>query len=140
MGRGYWLNPSTQQTWIVDKHELWVLENSLLSGVPSDVHAHLLSLDQNKGMDEIRLAAINAGLIRLRDRRSHVSVQFSADQLNQKYFLRSVAMFLDEIVVFKDTPLVIGNFATRTETTMTLRQLLKEVLDDTLDEELRDKE
>ena len=138
MGRGYWLNPQTQQSWIVDKHELWVLENPLLSGVPANVHAHLLTLDPNKGMDEIRLAAINVGLIRLRDRRSHVSVQFSADEPNEKSVLRSVAMFLDGI--WRDTPLVIGNFATRTETTITLRQLLKEVLDDTLDEELRDKE
>ena len=121
MGRGYWLNPQTQQSWIVDKHELWVLENPLLSGVPANVHAHLLTLDPNKGMDEIRLAAINVGLIRLRDRRSHVSVQFSADEPNEKSVLRSVAMFLDGI--WRDTPLVIGNFANGTETTITLRQL-----------------
>ena len=134
MGRGFWLNPRTQQSWLVDKHELWVLENPVLSGVPADIHAHLLTLDSNKGMDEIRLAAISAGLIRLRDYSRYVSVQYNS--FDEMSFLRSVAMFLDGIVEFKDTPLRLGNFATRTETTMTLRQLLKE----TLNEELRDNE
>ena len=127
IGRGYWLNPHSQQSWIVDKHVLWVLENPLLSGVPADVHAHLLTLDPNKGMDEIRLAAVNAGLIRLRDYSRNWSVQFAADEPKEKSFLRSVFLFLDEIVVFKDTPLRIGNFATRVETTMTLRELARKV-------------
>ena len=132
MGRGYWLNPRTQQSWIVDKHELWVLENPLLSGVPANVHAHLLTLDPNLGMDEIRLASINSGLIRLRDYSRNWSIQFAvarelADDLDEKSFLRSVFLFLDEIVVFKDVPLVIGNFATRTETTITLRELGRKV-------------
>ena len=126
MGKGYWLDPKTQQSWVVDRHERFVLENPLICGVPPEIHAHLLTLDTNKAMDEIRLAAINAGLIRLRDHKKHWSVQFASD-LNEESFLRSVFLFLDEIVVFRDTPLVIGNFATRTETTITLRELARRV-------------
>ena len=133
MGKGYWLNPRTSDSWIVGRHEVWVLENPICSGVPFDVHAHLLTLDPHKGMDEIRLAAINAGLIRLREYAKNWSVQFAATKepagdLNEEMvFLRSVFLFLDEIVVFKDTPLVIGNFSTRVETTITLRELGRKV-------------
>ena len=100
MGRGYWLHPGTQESWLVHRHETWVLENP--SRIPADVHAYLLRLDPHKAMDEIRLAAINAGLIRLRDYSRNWSVQFAADDLNEKGFLRAVALFLDEIVVFKE--------------------------------------
>ena len=133
MGKGYWLNPQTQQSWTVDKHELWVIENPILSKIPADVHSKLLTLDLRLEMDQIRLAALDAGLIRLRNRSRYWSVQINS---NDKSFLRAIAMFLDGIEAFKDTPLVIGNFATQTETTITLRQLLKE----TLNEELRDNE
>ena len=126
MGKGYWLDPKTQQSWVVDRHERFVLENPLICGVPPEIHAHLLTLDTNKAMDEIRLAAIHAGLIRVRDHLRYVSVQFCADS-NEMTFLRSVFVFLDEIVLYKDTPLVIGNFATRVETTITLRELGRKV-------------
>ena len=121
MGKGYWLDPKTQQSWVVDRHERWVLENPGLNRLPQSVHQHLLTLNPSQEMDQIRLASISAGLIRIRDYDSRISVQFSADRSKIRTYLWSIFEFLDPLVTYKDTPIVIGNFATRDEVQISFR-------------------
>ena len=130
MGKGYWLDPKTNQSWVVDRHERWVLENPQLNRLPNDVHQHLLTLNPDQEMDQIRLAAISAGLVRIRDYDNKISVQFSAQRTKIRNFLWSIFEFLDSLVTWKDTPIVLGNFATRDEIQLSFRDFTTKLQND----------
>lgn len=112
MGAGFWLNPKTQNAYPVSRHELWVLdpENSRLAGISSEVYEHLKTLNPTKDQDEIRLAAVHAGLIRTRDHGNYVSVQFAARPESVQAYLRSACSFLVEKCEDRFTDLHIDNF------------------------------
>ena len=130
MGKGYWLDPKTQQSWVVDRHERWVLENPKLNRLPPDVHQYLLTLNPDQEMDQIRLAASKAGLIRIRDYDSKISVQFSVDRTKIKAYLWTIFEFLDPLVTWKDTTIVLGNFATRDEVQLSFRDFTTKLQND----------
>lgn len=123
MGAGYWLDPRTKQSWTVDRHELWVLDeqNAKTVGISQQVYEHLLTLDSSLGMNEIRMAAINVGLVRVRDQGNYVSVQFASEQVRQ--VLRAVYDFLDGVFQWKETDLVIDIFTTQASIRITLKEL-----------------
>ena len=123
MGVGFWFDPRTKQSWVVDKHELWVLkpDNAKTAGISQQVYEHLLTLDSSLGMNEIRMAAINVGLVRIRDQGNYVSVQFASDQVRQ--VLRAVYEFLSGIFKWIETELVIDIFTTQASIRITLREL-----------------
>ena len=123
MGGGYWFDPRTKQSWVVDRHELWVLDeqNAKTAGISRQVYDHLLTLDSSLGMNEIRMAAVNVGFVRIRDQGNYVSVQFASEQV--RAVLRSVYEFLDGVFQWKETDLVIDLFTTQASTRITLREL-----------------
>lgn len=125
MGAGYWLNPRTSQSWIVDRHELFILDpqNAKAVGIPQPVYEHLLTLDQSSGMDEIRLAGINVGLVRIRDHGNYVSVQFAAVESQVRSILRAIQEFCLKTFHWPETELVIDNFTSRSSIKITIREL-----------------
>lgn len=125
MGEGYWLNPRTDQSWVVTRHELWILkpENAKLIGIPDEEFARLQSLNPVRDVDEIRMAGIKAGLVRIRSHQNRISVQFSAPAHYVREILWSVLMFLDKIEQYKDTPLNIENLQLNDYTNLSLKDL-----------------
>ena len=123
MGAGYWFDPRMKRSWTVDRHELWVLDerNAKTAGISQEVYEHLLTLDSSLGMDEIRMAAINVGLVRIRDHGNYVSVQFAAEQVRE--VLRSIHEFIAGVFMWTETELAIDNFTTQASTRITLREL-----------------
>lgn len=123
MGVGYWFDPRTKQSWVVDRHELWVLEerNAKTAGISQQVYDHLLTLDPSLGMNEIRMAAINVGFVRIRDQGNYVSVQFASETVRQ--VLRATYEFLDGVFQWKETDLVIDIFTPPASIRITLREL-----------------
>lgn len=123
MGVGYWFDPRRKQCWTVDRHELWVLDerNAKTAGISQEVYEHLLTLDSSLGMDEIRMAAINVGLVRIRDHGNYVSVQFASEQ--DREVLRSIHGLLEGVFQFPEMELAIDNFTTQASTRITLREL-----------------
>lgn len=124
MGAGYWLDPRTKQSWTVDRHELWVLDeqNAKTVEISQEVYAHLKTLDPNLGMTEIRMAAINVGLVRVRDHGNYVSVQFAASE-QVREVLNSIREFLGTIFKWEETELVIDNLTSQASTRITIREL-----------------
>lgn len=133
MGFGYWLDPVKQQAWNVGRHELWVLEqrNAQAAGIPQPVYEHLLTLNPSEDQDEIRLAAIQAGMVRIRDHGNYISVQFAAERNRLRDVLLSVHKFLVEKTNDKYADLVIDNFPTGESTRLSLADLGKGLADDT---------
>lgn len=125
MGAGYWLNPKTSQSWTVDRHELFILnqQNANTVGVPQPVYDHLLTLDPSSGMDEIRLAGINVGLVRIRDHGNYVSAQFAAVEGQVRSILRAIQEFGARTFQWPETELVIDNFTNRSSIKITIREL-----------------
>ena len=123
MGVGYWFDPRTKQCWTVDRHELWELDerNAKTAGISQGVYGHLLTLDSSLGMNEIRMAAINVGLVRIRDHGNYVSVQFAAEQVRE--VLRSIHEFIAGVFQWSETELAIDNFTSQISTRITLREL-----------------
>ena len=123
MGAGYWFDPRTKQSWTVDRHELWVLDerNAKTAGISQEDYEHLLTLDSSLGMNEIRMAAINVGLVRIRDHGNYVSVQFASEQV--QIVLRSIHEFLSGVFKWPETEFHIDNFTMQASTRITLREL-----------------
>jgi len=133
MGFGYWLDPVKQQSWSVWRHELWVLDqrNAQAAGIPQAICDHLLTLNPSEGQDEIRLAAIEAGLVRIRDHGNYISVQFAAEPNRLREVLRSVHKFLAETTTDKYADIIIDNFTTRESARLSLAELGKRLAEDT---------
>ncbi len=124
---GYWLDPKTQQLWRVDRHENWVLDqtNATRAGIPKAVYDRLRTLNPATDVDEIRLAAIHAGLVRIRGYRNRIAVQFSASPTRVRETLWSVFMAIDELEAWKDTPLTLDNLAAKDSIEISLSELGK---------------
>ncbi len=125
MGNGYWLDPRQQQSYLVTRHELWVLdrENAERAGIPSEIYEHLVTLDPVRHQDEIRLAAIRCGLIRIRDHGNSISVQFSADPTQVSAYLQSVFQLLRDVGTHRFSDLRIDNFANQESVRISLEDL-----------------
>ena len=125
MGDGYWLNPKINQHWLVSRHETWILDpqNARLSGIPEQDLQRLRTLNPIRSMDEIRMAGVKAGLVRIRSHKNHISVQFAAPVSYTEEVMRSIFNFLDKIEGYKDTPVAIDNFGTGESTQISLAEI-----------------
>ena len=132
MGNGYWLDPRHQQAHLVTRHELWVLEgeNARLAGISPEVHQLLCGLDPVKHQDEIRMAAIEVGMIRTRDHGNYISVQFSARPGEVGTKLWSVVQFLRMTGTHRYSDLRIDNFASLENVRISLEELESLLLGD----------
>jgi hypothetical protein len=79
--------------------------------------------NSGRDVDEIRLAGIRVGLVRIRSYHDRISVQFAAPETHTSEFLRSVFSLLDSIESYKDTPIDIDNLETMESQRISLREL-----------------
>ncbi len=95
-GAGYWLDPRTDQAYIVTRHELWLLDkqNADKIGMRPDVFAKISAMDPSADMDAIRTEGCRMGLIRLRDHSNRWGVQFFVGSGREQDYLWSVYLFL----------------------------------------------
>ncbi|HBJ34210.1 MAG TPA: hypothetical protein DDZ51_05480 [Planctomycetaceae bacterium] len=125
MGDGFWLDPKSGQHWKVTTHDAWILngENALLVGISASEHERLTSLNPVRDVDEIRLAGIRVGLVRIRSYHNRISVQFAAPRQHVSEALSSTFSLLDGIEAYKDTPIDIDNLETGESERISLREL-----------------
>lgn len=125
MGDGFWLDPKSGQHWKVTTHDAWILnvENARLVGISASEHERLTSLNPVRDVDEIRLAGIMAGLVRIRSYHNRISVQFAAPQPQVREALSATFSLLDGIETYKDTPIDIDNLETGESERISLREL-----------------
>lgn len=111
MGKGFWLDPDDNTMYPVakfrDRHEWWLLDADNQRKVnlrPNTIAA----LDELKAKamepgtavpaDEIRLIGVKAGLIRIRDFRNNIVVQFHARRGRVRDVLWSVFLGMDKVM------------------------------------------
>ncbi|HBJ33579.1 MAG TPA: hypothetical protein DDZ51_02225 [Planctomycetaceae bacterium] len=125
MGDGYWLDPKTDQFWKVTTHDAWILnpDNARVVGISSSEHQRLMMLNPVRDVDEIRLAGIRAGLVRIRSYHDRISVQFAVSRPLVSEVLRSIFALLDNVESYKDTPIDIDNLETGDSERVSLRHL-----------------
>ncbi len=82
-GAGIWLNPKTKKWRYVTKHELFLYyrsDDARELGVPDSVLEKISDMNVIKDETPIRIEAIKAGMVRMRDKWTEVIAQFYADQ------------------------------------------------------------
>jgi len=91
-GPGFWLEPRSGALHRVVTHDRWMLDPKNQAKVcltPEQVRV-LESLDPVREIDEIRMIGVMSGLIRIRDYRNRVSVQFYSTSAEVGQMLQSV--------------------------------------------------
>ena len=122
---GYWLKPDTGEcVRVATTHDEWVRDrkNADRLGLPPEVYAEIMHYPPTS-IDEIRILAVKCGLVRIREHRRHVSVQFMAEPRRRGPILQAAAKALHGVGIHPDTELVIDDLSTNERTAMTLRDL-----------------
>ena len=126
MGAGYWLNPNNDKWFAVETtHDAWISDpqNAKAIGLPDYVYDDIAQL-QPQDVDEIRMLALHAGLVRIRDYGNSTAVQFSADPQRVPNMLWSVLVVLKgELKMHPYTELRIDNLKMRDSVTINLADL-----------------
>ena len=125
MGNGYWLNPNNDKCLQVTTHDAWIQEpqNAKAIGLPDYVYQDIAKL-QASDVDEIRMLAIHAGLVRIRDYGNYTAVQFAADPQRVPIVLWSILVVLKgELKMHPYTELRIDNLKMKDSVTLTLDDL-----------------
>jgi hypothetical protein len=122
MGVGYWLNPETGMCVQIDTtHDAWVRvkDNADRIGLSESCHKRIMEYPET-AIDEIRLAALHGGLVRIREHRWYLSVQFAAQSEQVKPVLEAVFAALVGLKIHPDTRLVIDNMLLNDSTAIPL--------------------
>ncbi len=122
---GYWLNPETGLLVKVSTtHDAWVRDraNATALGLPEAVFQEISSYAATD-IDPIRLAACRCGLVRVREHRRHVSVQYWTEADLSPQVIRAVAKALADLGIHPDTRLEIDNLQLGESRAVTLREL-----------------
>ena len=122
---GYWLNPNIGKCVRVETtHDAWVRDraNAESIGLPQVACDAIMKFPVT-AVDEIRILAINWGLVRIREHPRYTSVQFSARPFQVKAILRAVVMAFAELKLHPDTTLVIDNLLLSDSATVGLAEL-----------------
>jgi hypothetical protein len=125
MGAGYWLNPSTGMcVRVATTHDEWVRDkqNADHIGLPGECY-HQIMRHPATAVDEIRLLALDWGLVRIREHPRYVSVQFKAQPHRVNRILGAVIAALEDAKVHPDTRLVIDNLLLHDSASLTLTSL-----------------
>lgn len=110
-GVGLWLNPRNGRWDRVDFHENWLKDpkNAVSLGLDEKIAQRISKIP---GVDEIRVAGVEAGLVRIRDYERYISIQFSYPRESVPMVLSEVAEALKKNRVDMYAPLHISNFTT----------------------------
>jgi hypothetical protein len=127
MGAGHWLNPTTGQCEQVTTHDEWIRDkkNANSIGLADDLYRQIMLLPatDNAAVDEIRILAVQGGLIRIRQHKRYTSVQFwvMIDQVDET--LQAVLRALAELGIHPDERLQVDNLCLGESASVTLRAL-----------------
>jgi hypothetical protein len=122
---GYWLNPGNGQcTQVSTTHDEFVRDrtNAESLGLSDSAFSEIMSYPPT-ALDEIRLVAVRNGLVRIREHRRHVSVQYMAELERVQPLLRIVVTALRGVGIHPDTWLVLDNLLLHDSKSMMLGQL-----------------
>ena len=125
MGNGYWLNPNNDKCLQVTTHDAWIqnAQNAAAIGLPDYVYQDIAKL-QPQDQDEIRMLAIHAGLVRIRDYGNYTAVQFAADPQRVPTILWSILVTLKgELKMHPYTDLKIDNLKMKDSVTINIADL-----------------
>ena len=122
---GYWLKPDTGEcVKVATTHDAWIRdqEHAARLGLPAAVYDEIMSHPPT-AVDEIRLLAVKCGLVRIREHRWHVSVQFWTEPHRVGPLCGEIVKALHGVGIHADTRLVIDNLSAGDRVAMTLREL-----------------
>jgi hypothetical protein len=106
--QGYWLNPDTEEVHLVGRHQDWILEHA----AELELNEKVRGLDADRDEDLIRILGCQAGLVRLRNYRDRVSVQFwTNDPDRERKILQLVYAQVQKLGVGPYKPIWINNLA-----------------------------
>jgi hypothetical protein len=108
---GYWLNPETGQcVRVTTTHDEWIRDrqNAEDLGLPEAVYREIMRFEPTD-IDPIRLAAVRCGLVRIREHRRHISVQYLAAPERVGAIVDAVAKALTGLGIHPDTRLIVDN-------------------------------
>jgi hypothetical protein len=110
MGAGYYLNPTTGQCATVTTHNDWIRDekNATSIGLPDEFY-HQIMLFSHTAIDEIRILALQGGLIRIRQHKRYTSVQFWVTSNQLEATLQAVVRALEKLKIHPDELLQIDN-------------------------------
>ena len=132
-GPGYWLNPSTDKLVNVGTtHDEWIRnrDNARSIGLPDFVSDNIAACNPRQ-VDEIRIYALMAGLVRIRDYGKSISVQFWCERHRVRNVLWSTALALKgEAGVHPDTHVSIDNLNLNDSVRLTLQELIDKLKED----------
>ena len=124
-GAGYWLDPDTGRCVKVETtHDEWirVAENARSMGVPQAIYAEIMKYPPT-AVDQIRLLAIHAGLVRMREHPRYLSVQFAAEGSRVASVLKAIVAALGDLKIHPDTRLEMDNLLLGESTAMTVAEM-----------------
>lgn len=129
MGAGYWLNPDTAMcVQVATTHDEFIRDraNAKSIGLSEDCYTQIMQYPST-AVDEIRLAAVREGFVRLREHPRYLSVQFSALPQRVTLVLKAVVGALIERTIHLDTMLVVDNLLSGDSVSITLRELQRKI-------------
>ncbi len=109
---------------VATTHDAWIRErtNADRIGLPECRYCQIMQYPET-AIDEIRLVGLQAGLVRIREHRWYLSVQFAVQSDQVTRILESVCRALVAVGVHPDTRLVIDNLLTNDSVAVSLGRL-----------------
>lgn len=134
MGVGIWYNPRTDKVFnfgSFNTHDIWLrsADNRIALGLRPATIEYIESLPSTAdSVDEIRLAAIQDGMVRIRDYGNVCSVQFKA-----RRGMRDLLIKIKDVIgrICEPSSMIkIHNLATNESTELTLSDMIQRLRDD----------
>lgn len=128
-GPGFWLDPRDDSLYRVTTHNDWMLESANQAEVhltPVQIQV-LESLDSTTEIDEIRMVAVMAGLVRIRDYGNRISVQFYAEESEAGVFLWSIVRAMPRVTKDRFPFLTIQNLISDAVARLSLSDLVEKL-------------
>ena len=103
-GNGFWLNPKTNEFFQVARHESWIhdIENARKIGLDEACAERIAKMKPDLHEEEIRQAAIQGGLVRMRDYYNYLVAQFSASHDQMPAIFESICGMTKQAYPFAD--------------------------------------
>ena len=125
MNDGHWLNPKTGLCLQVTTHNDWIrIQVNAESIGLSDELYHQIMLLPVMAIDEIRIVALQGGLVRIRQQHRFTAVQFWATPDQVVGILEAVVQALQKLQLYADERLIIDNLLPQTTMVVSLRELV----------------